>query len=141
MYMAYDSLSDELKQRIQHLSCVHDASRNSAGELRLGFTDNTDPTQTVGAVHPMVTTQPQTGKKALMLGRRRNAYIKGLALQESESLLDALWAHATQDRFTWTQVWTVGDVMMWDNTCTLHKRDAFDPHSRRLMYRTQIASR
>jgi taurine dioxygenase len=55
--------------------------------------------------------------------------------------LDALWAHATQDRFTWTQVWTVGDVMMWDNTCTLHKRDAFDPHSRRLMYRTQIASR
>jgi taurine dioxygenase len=141
MYMAYDSLSDELKQRIQHLSCVHDASRNSAGELRLGFTDNTDPTQTVGAVHPLVTTQPQTGKKALMLGRRRNAYIKGLALQESESLLDALWAHATQDRFTWTQVWTVGDVMMWDNTCTLHKRDAFDPHSRRLMYRTQIASR
>jgi taurine dioxygenase len=88
-----------------------------------------------------VTTQPQTGKKALMLGRRRNAYIKGLALQESEALLDALWAHATQDRFTWTQVWTAGDVMMWDNTCTLHKRDAFDPHSRRLMYRTQIASR
>ena len=141
MFMAYDMLPSELQQRIQHLSCVHDASRNSAGELRLGFTDNTDPKQTVGAVHPLVSTHPQSGKKALMLGRRRNAYIKGLDVQESEALLDTLWAHATQDRFTWTQVWKAGDVVMWDNTCTMHKRDAFDPHSRRLMLRTQIASR
>ncbi len=141
MFMAYDTLPEDLKQRIQHLSCVHDASRNSAGELRLGYTDNTDPTQTVGAVHPLVITHPGNGKKALMLGRRRNAYVKGLSLQDSEALLDELWAHATQPRFTWTQVWSVGDVVMWDNRCTLHKRDAFDPHSRRLMLRTQIASR
>jgi taurine dioxygenase len=141
MYMAYDSLSDELKQRIEPLRCVHDASRNSAGELRLGFVDNSDPRQTVGALHSLVVTHPQNGKKALMLGRRPNAYIKGLELAESEALLDRLWAHATQDRFTWTQVWAVGDVVMWDNTCTLHKRDAFDPNSRRLMLRTQIASR
>lgn len=140
MFMAYETLTDEFKSRIQSLSCVHDASRNSAGELRLGFTDNTDPTQTVGAVHPLVYVRGETGQKALMLGRRRNAYIKGLELEESEALLDTLWAHATQKKFTWTQQWQAGDVMMWDNTCTLHQRDAFDPNTRRLMFRTQIAS-
>jgi taurine dioxygenase len=141
MYMAYDTLSDELKQRIASLSCVHDASRNSAGELRLGFADNTDPTQTVGAIHPLVFVHPETGRKALMLGRRRNAYIKGLELAESETLLDLLWAHATQAHLTWTQVWSAGDLVMWDNSCTLHRRDAFDPAARRFMLRTQIASR
>ena len=140
MFMAYETLSDELKHRIQNLTCIHDASRNSAGELRLGYVDNTDPTQTVGAVHPLVHVHHETGKKALMLGRRRNAYIKGLSLQDSEALLDTLWAHATQKAFTWTQKWQAGDVIMWDNRCTLHKRDAFDPNSRRLMLRTQIAS-
>jgi taurine dioxygenase len=119
---------------------VHDASRNSAGELRLGFKDNTDPRQTVGAVHPLVVKHAGSGRPHLLLGRRPNAYIQGLPLEESEALLDQLWAHATQPRFTWTQVWQVGDLVMWDNAATLHRRDAFDPQSRRLMYRTQIAS-
>lgn len=141
MFMAYETLPTDLKKRIQSLSCVHDASRNSAGELRLGFVDNTDPRQTMGAVHPLVIAHAETGLPCLMLGRRRNAYIKGLSLEESEALLDQLWAHATQERFTWTQVWSVGDMVMWDNSCTLHKRDSFDPSTRRLMLRTQIASR
>lgn len=139
MYAAYDALSDALKQRIQGLRCVHDASRNSAGELRLGYEDVTDPRKTRGAIQPLVSTHAVTGRKCLLLGRRRNAYVVGLELEESERLLDVLWAHATHQEFTWTQVWKVGDVMMWDNTCTMHKRDAFDPASRRLMYRTQIA--
>lgn len=139
MYAAYETLPPALKERIQGLRCVHDASRNSAGELRLGYEDVTDPRQTRGAVHPLVSTHAVTGRKCLLLGRRRNAYIVGLELAESEQLLDALWAHATRPELTWTQVWKVGDVMMWDNTCTMHRRDAFDPASRRLMYRTQIA--
>jgi taurine dioxygenase len=141
MFMAYETLPTDLKKRIQGLSCVHDASRNSAGELRLGFVDNTDPRQTMGAVHPLVIAHAETGLPCLMLGRRRNAYIKGLSLEESEALLDQIWEHATQERFTWTQVWSVGDMVMWDNSCTLHKRDSFDPSTRRLMLRTQIASR
>ncbi|MES2364158.1 MAG: TauD/TfdA family dioxygenase [Pseudomonadota bacterium] len=141
MFLAYETLPTGLKNRIQSLSCVHDASRNSAGELRLGFVDNTDPRQTQGAVHPLVMTYAGTGLPCLLLGRRRNAYIKGLSLEESEALLDQLWAHATQERFTWTQVWSVGDMVMWDNSCTMHKRDSFDPSTRRLMLRTQIASR
>lgn len=139
MYAAYDTLPQALKERIQGLRCIHDASRNSAGELRIGYEDVKDPRQTRGAIHPLVSTHAVSGRRCLLLGRRRNAYIVGLELQESEQLLDALWAHATRPELTWTQVWKVGDVMMWDNTCTMHKRDAFDPASRRLMYRTQIA--
>lgn len=140
LHMGYDTLDATTKERIASLHCVHDASRNSAGELRLGFKDNLDPRQTVGAVHPLVVQHAGSGRPHLLLGRRPKAYIKGLPLEESEALLDHLWAHATQPRFTWTQIWRVGDLMMWDNAATLHRRDSFDPQSRRLMYRTQIAS-
>jgi taurine dioxygenase len=140
LHAAYDTLDSDTKERIASLKCVHDASRNSAGELRLGFTDNPDPRQTIGAIHPLVVKHAGSGRPHLLLGRRPKAYIQGLPLEESEALLDELWAHATQPRFTWTQVWQVGDMVMWDNAATLHRRDSFDPQSRRLMYRTQIAS-
>lgn len=139
MYLAYETLPADLRAQIADLQCVHDASRNSAGELRLGFVDNTDPRLTVGAVHPLVRTNPDTGRKSLYLGRRRNAYIQGLSLEDSEALLDVLWAHATQEHLTWTQQWQPGDLVMWDNRVTLHRRDAFDPNSRRYMHRTQVS--
>jgi taurine dioxygenase len=139
MYLAYETLPADLKERVGQLRCVHDASRNSAGQLRNGYVDNDDPRKTVGATHPLVRTHPRTGKKCLLLGRRRGAYLAGLPLQESEALLDRLWAHATTPALTWGQEWKLGDVVMWDNTCTMHRRDSFDPSSRRLMYRTQIA--
>lgn len=138
MYAAYDTLPDDLKARIADLNCIHDGSRNSAGGLRKGYADNNDPTKTVGALHPLVRIHPVTGNKCLFLGRRRNAYIPGLELEESESLLNTLWAHATQPQFVWTQQWQVGDLVLWDNRCTMHRRDAFDPATRRLLYRTQI---
>jgi taurine dioxygenase len=138
MYMAYDTLPAAIQQRIAGLSCIHDASRNSAGELRRGFSDVTDPRQTVGARHPIVRTHPATGRKCLFLGRRRNAYIPGLELEESEALLDELWAHATQPRFCWTQVWEEGDLVIWDNRCAMHMRDPFSDAHRRVMHRTQI---
>ena len=100
LYEAYETLPAALRERIEHLQCVHDASRNSAGELRLGFVDNTDPRQTVGAVHPLVRLNPATNRKSLYLGRRRNAYVQGLELADSDALLDALWAHATQASLT-----------------------------------------
>lgn len=139
LYLAYETLPEALRQQAEQLSCVHDASRNSAGELRLGFTNTQDPRQTVGAVHPLVRVNPATGKKSLYLGRRRNAYVQGLPLAESEALLDALWAHATQDALTWRQQWQTGDLVAWDNRVTLHRRDAFDPQARRYMHRTQVS--
>jgi taurine dioxygenase len=139
MYEAYETLSPNLKEKIQNLYCIHDASRNSAGELRKGFKDNDDPTQTVGARHPLVRLHPVSQRQCLFLGRRRGAYISGLSLSESEDLLNQLWAHVTQPKFSWGQQWKLGDMVLWDNRCTMHRREAFDTSSRRLMLRTQIS--
>lgn len=139
MYAAFDSLPADLKAQALQYECVHDASRNSAGELRLGFKDTTDPRETVGAVHPLARINPATGKRSLYLGRRRGAYVRGLSLEESEALLNALWAHATQPQFTWAQQWQIGDLVAWDNRVTLHRRDAFDSNARRYMQRTQVS--
>src|SRR5262249_7269538 len=127
-----------LKQAITGKRAVHDASRNSAGFLRKGYKEVTDPRQTVGANHPLVRIDARTGRTALFLGRRTNSYILGLDLQESEALLDALWAHATQPRFTMCNVWQAGDVLMWNNLAVLHRRDPFDEKARRVMHRTQV---
>jgi len=138
MYLAHETLSDDLRQRVEGRLCRHDSSRNSAGELRRGNSEVTDPRQAPGADHPIIRTHPVTGRKALFLGRRRNAYIHGLDLADSEALLDALWAHATRPELTWYQQWRVGDLILWDNRCVMHRRDEFDPNTRRLMHRTQI---
>ena len=138
MYRALETLPDELRRAVEGKTCIHDASRNSAGELRRGFVDAPDATQTVGAEHPVVRTHPVTGRKALFLGRRRNAFIRGLSLADSEALLEALWEHSTRREFTWYQQWRAGDLILWDNRCVMHRRDAFDPAMRRVMHRTQI---
>lgn len=138
MYLAFETLPAELKRAIIGKSCKHDSSRNSVGDLRKGFKEVTDPRAAPGAVHPLIRTHPATRRNALFLGRRRNAYIVGLPLDESEELLNRLWAHAARPEFAWYQKWEVGDLVMWDNRCVMHRRDAFDPQSRRLMHRTQI---
>ena len=138
MYLAYEALPADMKKRIEGLKAIHDATYNSAGIRRKGYDDVTDPRRAPGAHHGLVRRHPETGRKCLFLGRRRNSYIVGLPLEESEALLDALWAHATQPRFAFCQQWQVGDLMIWDNRCTLHRRDPFDPNARRVMHRTQI---
>jgi taurine dioxygenase len=138
MYVAYETLPEDLQQSIKGRLCRHDSSRNSAGELRRDAAEVADPRQAPGADHPIVRTHPVTGRKAIFLGRRRNAYIQGLELEESERMLDALWAHATRPELTWYQQWRVGDLVLWDNRCVMHRRDEFDPNSRRLMHRSQI---
>ena len=138
MYAAYETLPADLKRAVEGRTCIHDSSRNSAGELRKGFQRTLDVRRTPGAVHPLVRLHPVTGRKALFLGRRPGAYIHGLSVEDSEALLDAIWAHATQERFAWYQKWRAGDLVMWDNRCVMHRRDAFDESLRRLMHRTQI---
>jgi taurine dioxygenase len=138
MYAAYETLPGDLKRAIDGKTCIHDSSRNSAGELRKGFQTTTDVRRTPGAVHPLVRLHPVSGRKALFLGRRPGAYIHGLPVEQSEALLDALWAHATQERFAWYQKWRIGDLVVWDNRCVMHRREGFDEDLRRLMHRTQI---
>jgi len=138
MIAAHESLPADLKKAVDGRVAVHDASRNSAGMLRKGYKEVTDVRETVGAHHPMVRTDPKTGRKALFLGRRPNAYVPGLSVTESEALLDALWAHATQPRFAMCHEWRVGDLLIWNNLSVLHRRDPFDPKTRRVMHRSQI---
>ena len=138
MYVAYETLPAELKRRIEGRRAVHDATYNSAGIKRKGYQELTDPRAAPGARHALARKHPETGRKCLFLGRRRNSYVVGLDLAESEALLDALWTHATQPQFTFRQQWRVGDLLIWDNRCTLHRRDCFDPGARRLLHRTQI---
>jgi taurine dioxygenase len=137
MYAVYDSLADDLKARIAGLRVKHDGTYNSGGFLRQGVTPTDDPRISPGT-HPLVYVHPETGRPALYLGRRRNAYVDGLPLDESEALLDELWASVDGERFGWTNVWRKGDLVLWDNRCTMHRRDSFDPSTRRVMHRTQI---
>lgn len=139
MVLAYERLPADLKRRVDAgLMCKHDASTNSAGERRAGFEGVDDPREVPGAVHPVARTHPETGRKALFLGRRRNAYLMGLPLDESEALLDELWKAATDPALVWSQQWRVGDLLIWDNRAVIHHRDAFDATDRRLLYRTQM---
>ncbi len=138
MYLAYETLPGDLRQAVAGRRAVHDATYNSAGFMRKGMKEVTDPREAPGARHPLVIVHPETKRPALFLGRRRNSYVVGLGLAESDALLDKLWAHATRPEFTFRQVWEVNDLILWDNRCTLHRRDAFDPSSRRVMHRTQI---
>jgi taurine dioxygenase len=138
MYSAYETLPREVKSRIDELTAIHAATHNSGGKAHKGFETVSDVSKVPGARQPLVRTHPETGRKALFLGRRINAYIVGLPVDESEALLDFLWEHTCQDRFTWKQEWRAGDLVWWDNRCAMHRRDAFDPATRRLMHRTQL---
>ena len=138
MYAVYDALPDEMKQRIAGLQIKHDGTYNSGGYLRQGVTATDDPRTSPGAIHPLVCTHPDTGRRMLYLGRRRNAYLVGLELSESEALLDELWQSVARPEFAWEHVWQVGDLVLWDNRCTMHRRDPFDDATRRIMHRTQI---
>lgn len=140
-YAAYDALPQDLKRRIEGLTLKHDAAHTSVGELRPGFTEPASPVEAPGAVHPIVTTHNETGRKALFLGRRDWAYIPGLPLAESEALLDEIWSYAVPPDAVFRQEWRVGDLVMWDNRCTLHRRDDFDPTQRRLLRRCQVLAR
>jgi taurine dioxygenase len=138
MYLAWETLPEDLKRRVRGLKVKHDGTYNSGGYVRQGVVPTDDPRESPGHLHPMVCTHPESGRQMLYLGRRRNAYIDGLDLADSEALLDAVWAHACKPEFCWTNQWRVGDLVLWDNRCTMHRRDPFDASARRVMHRTQV---
>lgn len=138
MCAAYDGLPADLKSEVAGKRIKHDGTFNSGGYKRAGVEVKDDPRESVGAYHPIVCAHPRTGRPALYLGRRRLAYVEGMDLDASEALLDRLWEHATQAEFSFAHSWRVGDILMWDNRATLHRRDPFDATARRIMHRTQI---
>jgi taurine dioxygenase len=140
-YAAYESLDDEIRQAIDGRTALQDFSRDGTGEIRPGLEAPTRPEDVPGPHHPIVRTHPLSGRKALYLGRRYeypSQYIDGLPHPESERLLDLLWDHATDPAFVWCHRWRRGDLLLWDNRCTLHRRDPITPDAPRIMRRTML---
>ena len=132
---AYDALPEDRKRALAGLRAIHRAgAKKYAPGSKLA-----DMVKDLPDVdHPVIRAHPVTGRKALFLGRRPSSYVVGLPVADSEALLDALWAHATQPRFAMCHRWQLGDVLMWNNLAVLHRRDPFDPKTRRIMHRSQI---
>ena len=141
-YEAFDTLPERLRTQIEGLHIKHDTSRNTAGSVRPTAALPATYDDVVGPVPPIVRVHPDTGRKALYLGRRYAApssHIVEMPNEEGEVLLDELWAHATDDRLSWTQHWRPNDLLMWDNRCTMHARSAIDSTQPRELHRTLIA--
>ena len=124
-YAAYEALDDELKAPLKGIRAVH---RHSA--------ESQNPPEPVD--HPVVCTHPETGRKSLYVGPHLTRYIVGFSESESRKLLDSLFDHASQPHFVWTHNWQLGDLVVWDNRCTMHRRPPFPSTERRLMKRTQV---
>ena len=136
MKAALAALPRTLADRIWNLDIKHDGTYDSGGYLRKGLSPTTDPRTSVGTPHPAVIEHPISREAGLYLGRRRNAYVMGLEVADSERLLDEIWSYV--DSAVYRHEWALGDLVLWDNRTTMHRRDAFDPKARRVMHRTQI---
>jgi taurine dioxygenase len=123
MYAAYDDLPSETRADIEELKVVHkyESSRKTG---RVAKRPEMEMAAMPEAVHPLVRTHPETRRKALYLNPNRMEGIVGLGRAESDALLDTLIAHAIQPRYQYRHVWRQGDVVIWDNRCTMHKANA-----------------
>lgn len=135
---AWNTLPADLKAQVERRMLLHDESRDGEGRLRPGHGEISDPREATGAQHRIARTHPDTRRQALYLGRRRNAWIIGLPLEESEALLDRLWAHATRPELTWAHDWQAGDTLIWDNRCLLHRHEGAEAGAACDMRRVQI---
>ena len=133
-YMAYETLPFDLKRRIRVRKAVNAYDCDSAATIRGGDISTDAPSY----AHPVVHTHPATGRKALYVNRLMTRRIEGLPPQESEELLNQLFDHQEQPQFIYELVWRPGDILMWDNRCTLHARTDFNAEERRLLRRVTI---
>ncbi len=145
LYRVLDALPAALRRQIDGLQMKNDPAHTIQGDLRTGYraADFEDVAHAPGPIHPIVRIHPETGRQALYLGRQRNGswrsgYIMGLSRAASDALQDTLWNHVRQEQFVWYHDWRVGDYLMWDNRCVMHRREPFNAEMRRVMHRTQI---
>jgi len=133
-YAAYETLPQDIKRRIEGRHALNAYDYDNAATKR-----GTKLAEGVPCyAHPVVRTHPATGRKALYVNRLMTVRIEGVADEESNELLDFLFDHQEQHRFIYEHVWRVGDILMWDNRCTLHARTDFSSEERRLMRRVTI---
>ena len=131
-YTAYETLPEHVKERLAGRRAFNAYDQDTT--LRSANYDNAR----ASAWHPAVRTHPATGRKALYVNRLMTREIEGLPREESNALLQLLFDHQEQMRFVYQHVWRVGDILMWDNRCTLHARTDFSAGERRLLRRVTI---
>lgn len=124
-YAAYDALPTDLREHALSLRAIHRHSEQAQNPK-------------TPASHPVVRTHPETKRRATYVSPQFTRSIVGLPCDEGDALLDRLLRHVTQPEFVWTHKWRAGDVVIWDNRCTMHRREAFDPTARRILKRTQM---
>jgi len=133
-YAAYETLPADIKRRIEGRRALNAYDYDTAATKRGTKVADGVPTY----VHPVVRTHPATGRKALYVNRLMTVRIEDMPEAESGELLDFLFDHQEQRQFIYEHVWRVGDILMWDNRCTLHARTDFSADERRLMRRVTI---
>ena len=124
-YAAYDGLDARTQARIAPLRAVH---RHRTEPL--------NPPEP--ADHPVVRRHPESGRLALFVTPYMTRRIEGLPEREGDELLSQLLAEVRRPEYVWTHDWAEGDVVMWDNRATSHRRLAFPSSERRLLKRTQV---
>ena len=135
MYAAYEALPDAMKRRLTGVRVIHRYDSSRKGN-RVTTRTAEERARTPEVDHPVVRTHPETGRKALYLNPNRMEQVVGMDRAESDRLLDQLIQHATEERFQYRHKWRRGDVLIWDNRCTMHKANADYPEgSRRVMHR------
>ena len=132
--LAYEALDDDWKARLDGLRALHYYDYKRDPTLRPS-TINPDAPQWV---HPVVRTHPETGKKAIYVNRLMTLWIEGIDRDESDEILDYLFAHIEKPEFVYEHEWTVGELIMWDNRCSAHARTWFSPEKRRMMRRVTV---
>jgi alpha-ketoglutarate-dependent taurine dioxygenase len=135
MILAYDALSDAEKRELDGVGVIHSWEQSC---LKAGR--RATPEEIADAppmTHPLVRTQPDTGKKSLFTGEHAS-HLDDRSFEAGRARLAELEAHSTQERFIYRHQWRSGDVLMWDNRCLLHRADAnFDAsRHKRVLHRT-----
>ena len=132
-YAAYEALPDDIKAKIEGRRAINGYDYNHAETRGTVLRDGIPH-----ASHPIVRTHPVTGRKTLYVNRLMTLFIEGVPADESEDLLLHLFAHQEQKQFVYEHVWTAGDIVVWDNRCTLHARSDFSAAERRLLRRVTM---
>lgn len=133
-YLAYETLPQDIKRQINGRKAINAYDYDNAATKRGTCLAEGVPHYS----HPVVRTHPATGRKALYVNRLMTVGIEGLPAEESDQLLNILFDHQERREFVYEHVWRVGDLLMWDNRCTLHARTDFSADERRLMRRVTI---
>jgi alpha-ketoglutarate-dependent 2,4-dichlorophenoxyacetate dioxygenase len=137
MRAAWDAMPAKMKARVEGMICEH-TQLYSRGKI--GFTDWSEEERVKMAPVPqlMVRMHPGSGRKSIFLSSHAGR-IRGMEEPEARMLLLDLTEFATQPQFVYTHVWKVGDLVMWDNRCTMHRAREYDETQVRDLHRTTVS--